>query len=391
MKGSIKCRSRGSFTITLNLPCGLDGKRRREYITFRGTRKEAEAAMARRIAEIEDGKATTTVTRITVAQFMAQWLEHKRGKGDLAAATIWRYEDISRRFIVPTLGHIPIRKLGAKHIEDALASWRKADHGTTKGRPLSPTTVHHIFNTLRAAMSKADQWEVIARNPCRGVDPVKRAPKRISAIDETEALSLIDKLDGSQLRVPVLVAVMTGLRRGELLALRWSNVDLDRGVLHVERATDMRRGASPATFKAPKTERGRRTIPLAKQAITALRTYRSEQLKVRLQIGPEYNALDLVFPNIHGEPWHPELFSTAFARAMKRLGVKVTFHGLRHSYASILLRAGVTMKVASEALGHANIGITADTYTHVLGDLQQEAANRLASAFDAADQLRKSS
>ena len=207
------------------------------------------------------------------------------------------------------------------------------------------------------------------------------------AIDEAQALGLVEALAGDPLECPTLLALMTGPRRGELLGLRWSDVDLETAVLRVCRSLEVV-GLHDLRFKQPKTAKSVRTVALSPQAVSTLKRHRAAQVQWMMRHRDIWVDDDLIFPFLDGTPWHPKRFSAAFFRRMKRLGVNVSFHGLRHSYASILLRAGTPLKVAFEALGHSSVAITADTYTHVLGELKRDASDRLGAAFERAAQKK---
>lgn len=177
---------------------------------------------------------------------------------------------------------------------------------------------------------------------------------------------------------------MTGLRRGEILGLAWSDVDLEAGRVRVRRSLEQLR-AGECAFKEPKTAKSRRVASLPREAVEILRIHRARQNALKLACGGNYNAGDLVFPEPStGEAWGPDRFSRTFSRCAKRLGVNITFHGMRHSFATVALRAGVDLKVVSTMLGHATIGVTANIYQHVADDLQRVAADRVSEAFAAA-------
>jgi len=380
MRGHVKKRGKDSYTVWIELP-RLDGKRRRETLTVRGSRKEADAKLAKRIVEIEAG-IVGTGSDTTVRQFMATWIARKR-ESDLAYSTVDRYAQIVERFIDPILGKLIMTKLRPLHIEGAVAAWRRMPHAKDKKRCISQRTVHHIYSVLRTALNQAQRWSVIDRNPCANVERVAKGRSTGKAIDETQALRLIERLRGDPLEFPTLLALMTGLRRGELLALRWSDVDLEKGALRVCRSLEVV-GLDELRFKEPKTAKSVRTVALPSQAVAALKRHRAIQREHIMRYRDVYVDQDMIFPAVDGLPWHPKRFSAAFFRRMKALEVDVSFHGLRHSYASILLRAGTPLKIASEALGHTSVAITADLYTHVLGGLQRDAADRLGSVFEAA-------
>jgi integrase len=176
--------------------------------------------------------------------------------------------------------------------------------------------------------------------------------------------------------MPVMLAVTTGLRRGELLGLRWSNVDLATGTITVVQSLEQTKDG--LRFKSPKTHRSRRSIALPTITVEALRSHRAKQAEERLALGPAYDDHDLVCPRPGGSPWPPDVFSTTFAAMLRRSNLKpIRFHDLRHSHATHLLKAGIHPKVVSERLGHSKVGITLDTYSHVLPGIQEEAIRRL--------------
>jgi integrase len=224
----------------------------------------------------------------------------------------------------------------------------------------------------------------------------RMAPKKghsdISALDETQILVLLEYLDRTLVGPVTRLAIYTGMRRGELLGLTWDAVDLERRVLHVRQSIEVTGSGKTRSvrFKAPKTEKSRRDIALTAGAIELLRSHHAEQSELRVFLGGPFGDERLVFPNPRTrEPWKPDTFSNEFLRAVKGSKLpKVTFHGLRHSYASISLRAGTPLKVVSEMLGHTTTAITADLYTHVLGDLKAEAADRLDAIFNDAERRR---
>jgi integrase len=196
------------------------------------------------------------------------------------------------------------------------------------------------------------------------------------ALDEDETASLLSLLGETRLFIPVMVAVTTGLRRGEILGLRWSNVDLAAGIITVVQSLEQTKEG--LRFKSPKTHRSRRSVALAAVTVEALRSHRAKQAQERLAVGPAYDDHDLVCPRPGGAPWPPNMFSTAFAAFVRRSPmIPFRFHDLRHSHASHLLKAGIHPKVVSERLGHSNVGITLDTYSHVLPGIQEDAAQKI--------------
>jgi len=172
------------------------------------------------------------------------------------------------------------------------------------------------------------------------------------------------------------------VRRGELLALAWPDVDLEEGRLAIRRTVE--ESSAGVAFKEPKTARGARTIDLPAITVEALREHRKAQCKTRLRVGSGFNSHDLVFPGADGEPWWPSNFARASRQVIKKAGLECRIHDLRHTHATMLLRQGVHPKVVQERLGHASIGITLDTYSHVMPGMQEEAAEKIDAGLRAA-------
>jgi integrase len=229
---------------------------------------------------------------------------------------------------------------------------------------------------------------MLARNPADAVDLPKARRREMRVLDETATAALLSVAKGTSLYVPVLVAVSTGLRRGELLGLKWQDVDLDGGALSVVRV--LAEAGGELTFKEPKTAKSRRLVSLGPTVVDVLRQHRREQVEARLQFGAAFNPEGLVFATADGEPLTPSTFSVAFRRLAGRAGFAgLRLHDLRHTHATQLAGAGVLPKVISERLGHASIGITMDLYAHVMPGMQEDAVARhdavLAQALAAAE------
>ena len=204
------------------------------------------------------------------------------------------------------------------------------------------------------------------------------------ALDDAATAKLLRAATGSRLAIPVTLAVATGLRRGEILALRWKDVDLERASLAVRQSLEQTRSRL-CSFKQPKTTKGRRVVALPALAVDALRQHKIEQAKMKLALGGAYEDHDLVCARDDGRPWPPDAFSTAFGGLVRRSEVPaIRFHDLRHTHATQLLRQGVHPKIVSERLGHSTVGITLDVYSHVLPGMQEEAALRTDEALRAA-------
>jgi integrase len=292
--------------------------------------------------------------------------------------------------IRPALGSYPLPKLAPLHIQAfyncALTKGRKDGKGG-----LSAQSVLHFHRLLHKAFAQAVKWQLLARNPVEAAEPPRAQRQEMRALDEAETANLLSLLSASRLYMPVMLAVTTGLRRGEILGLRWSNADLaTRTVTVVQSLEQTKEGVR---LKSPKTHRGLRSIALPEMVVEALRSHRAKQAEERLALGPAYDDNDLVCPRPGGAPWPPDMFSTAFAAFVRRSRMKAfRFHDLRHTHATQLLKAGVHPKVVSERLGHSAIGITLDTYSHVLPGMQEDAARRIGEVLNSAmDSLKSES
>jgi integrase len=232
-------------------------------------------------------------------------------------------------------------------------------------------------------VTKEELWQLLPRNPADAVEPPRPARKEMAALDEKQTASLLQLARDTPLSIPILLAVTTGLRRGELLALRWEDLDLQAATLAVRRTLEQTHGA--LTFKQPKTPKSRRVVAVPRLTIDALRSHRSEQAKNRLLLGAAYQDDGLICAKPDGRPVDPRSVSHAFAALIRRSGLRrVRFHDRRHSHATQLLAQGIHPKVVSERLGHSTVGITLDVYSHVLPSMQEEAARRIDVALCAA-------
>jgi integrase len=322
-------------------------------------------------------------SRMTVREWLTAWLGAVRE--EVSPKTHERYGEIVDNFLTPELGALPIARLAPVHISAAYTRW--ATEGRRDGKPggLSPQTRRHIHRILRTALARAVEQQLIVRNPADVFK--KRLPKverrELSTLTADQSARLLEALGHSRVYWPVLLALSTGMRRGEILALRWKNVDLERGTLRVVESLEQTK--TGIRFKAPKSGR-HRALTLPAYAVEELRRLKREQAEALLALGVRQTGDTLLCCRADGEPHQPLSLTYEFARFMRRLKElpRVRFHDLRHSHATQLLASGVHPKVASERLGHASIGITLDLYSHVTDTIQSEAAVKLDSAMQVA-------
>jgi integrase len=385
MTGSLKQRSEGSWSIIISL--GKDpvtGKKKQHWSTFRGNKKQAQAELTKLINELNTG-AYIQPSKLTVADYLDRWL-NDYAKSNVSGKTFERYAEILRLQIIPAMGSHPLAKLQPLHIQSyysqALLNGRRDGKGG-----LSPQTVLHHHRVLREALSRAVKWQLLIRNPADAVEPPRPARNEMHAIDETGTAWLLEVARGTRLYLPVLLAVTTGMRRGEFLAIRWSDINLQTGSAAVRRSIEQTN--ETIKFKSPKGRKGR-AIALLPITVDALKMHRHFQDTHKQLLGTAYAAdEDLVCAREDGSIWNPDTFTADFAKLARKAGLKIRLHDLRHSHATQLLGQGIHPKIVSERLGHSTVGITLDIYSHVLPGMQEDAALKMDNVLHRAIQKRQ--
>jgi integrase len=242
---------------------------------------------------------------------------------------------------------------------------------------LSPSTVHHLHATLHKALKDAERLELVARNVCKLVNAPRMAETEIHPLSREDARAFLDVASRERLEALYVVALATGMRQSELLGLRWEDVDLDEGLLRVR--IQLKREDGKWVWKQPKTRRSRRQIALAAPVVEVLRSHRERQEAECAHVGAAWRACDLVFCNTAGGPLFARNLVRSFMLLLEKAAVpRIRFHDLRHTAATLLLSARVNPKVVSEMLGHASVSIALDIYSHVIPDMQQDAAAAMA-------------
>jgi integrase len=365
MRGHIRERSPGHWAIILDLH-SADGRRRRKWHSFAGTKREAQKECARLIAAIEQ-QAYVEPARITVGEYLDRWLASI--KPAVATRTYERYAGLIRNNLTPRLGGHLLRKLQSTDIRQAYAD---AHAGGLSGR-----TVKHMHAVLNQALAQGVADKLLLTNPCA---PIKakhrpRIEKRpVTTITLGEAVKLIAAARERDLHIAFQLGLLCGLRLGEIVALRWKSVDLDRGELSVVATIEASNHGTRE--KEPKSGRTR-AVSMPATLIEELRRYRRTLAEQMLRLGIRLDADHHVMLQADGSRLNPRTLSRRIARLMIDHGSAVRTHGLRHSFATILLAAGEHPKVVSEALGHSTVGITLDTYSHVTPNIQAAAAAKL--------------
>jgi integrase len=370
MRGNITRRGKSSWRLKFDIDKDpVTGERRSRTVTVRGKRQDAEAELARLLNEVHKG-TLVDASKVTIEAYLWGWLDGKHG---LSPVSVERYRDIIARDIVPRLGTIELQKLKPAHVHDWLSGMVKS--GSRKGGPLSARTVRHSYRVLRAALQDAVKLDLLARNVVDAVSPPRLEAGEVEILAANQIAAVLATLVGHRLHPIVSLAVATGMRRGELLALRWSEVDLSTASLRVERSLEETKAG--LRFKCPKTKHGRRTITLPASAVDMLRDHRKAQLELRLQLGMGKHEPDaLVFCNHDGSPISPNYTSKMWRTTICAIPEfpRVSFHSLRHSHASALIAAKIDVVKVSRRLGHSSPVITLGVYAHLFGDGDDGAA-----------------
>jgi len=393
-EGSIYKRGDGRWCAGINLGW-RNGKRHRKW--FYG--KTREAVQQQLTAALRNHQLGFNVApeRQTVGQFLERWLVDCV-EPTTRPRTLDSYSDTVRLHLVPALGKVPLNKLGPQHvlafIKEKLAPRPCPQCGGTgklsrdskepvecracKGKgavQLSPRSVQYMHSVLTRALNRAVKWDLVPRNVCTLVAPPRVPRHRVEPLSPDDARHLLEAVKDQQNEALYSVAMALGLRKGEALGLRWPDIDLDAATLTVCHQLQARRGKH---LTEPKSDRSRRTLPLPEFAVKALRAHRARQFQARLVAGSRWQDTGHVFTTSVGTPMDGSRVSKHFRRALATAGLPhKRFHDLRHTAASLLLAQGVHPRVVMETLGHSQIGVTMNTYSHVLPVLQRDAAEKM--------------
>jgi len=374
-RGHIKQRSPGSWTIVLSLGNNpATGKRRRKWETFRGTKRDAEREKTRLLAEYDRGVPPAT-GKMTVREYLDGWIRDVVTQRN-RPRTVLSYASIVRNHLAPALGNILLQQLQPSDVDRMIAAVR--------GKGLTANTALHVFTVLRKALRDAERRGLVNRNVCRLVDPPKIEPYRVDVPGMDAIASILSEADDTEHGPVLRFMAFTGVRRGEAVALRWKNVDLDRGVVAIVESAQRIPGQGVLS-QPTKSSAGRRGIALDPSTVSMLRQHRARQAEGILRLGGVYEDCDLVFPAPTGPLLNPDRLSRAFRIVADRAGAHgVRLHDLRHAHATGMLTVGSNLKVVQERLGHSNAAFTLQEYGHVGSGLQAEAAGAFASALSEA-------
>jgi integrase len=377
MKGHIRERSPGRWAIVIDLKTGAG--RRRKWHSFKGTKRQAQDECTRLLRELQTGNYVEPM-KLTVGQLlqdrMTQWI----GSGRISPKTGERYRELIDGQINPHIGGKLVQRLRVADIE----AW----HNTLctsglKGRSggVAKLTVRTAHGILAAALRDAVRHGLVPNNVASLQSPPKADGEEVAIITEDQIAELLGKLKGRAIYPEVVVALFTGLRRGELLALKWGHVDLEAKTLHVREA--LQETAAGVSTKQPKTRAGRRDIVLPDVVVDTLREHRKSQLEQRVRLGlGKLSDRDSLFATIDGRLPSPKAFSTRWAYAAAAIGMPgISFHALRHTHASMLIASGLDVVSVAKRLGHANPTVTLRVYSHLFRVADTKAAEIINAAM----------
>ena len=373
-EGSIyRRKSDGRWVGSLSLPDGTRkvfyGKKQSEVIA-----KLDEAANDLRRGMLTVGSNTT------VQEYLENWLENVH-KPVIRLGTYLNYRKQLNNYLIPGLGKIKLHKLTPQQVSAFYS--QKINDG------LAPKTVNNIHGALHKALDNAVKWNILPRNVCDAVTPPRVPRKEQTVLNKQQARILLEEVKAHRLEALLTLAVITGIREGELLALRWQDIDIEDCSLQIKRSVVYLKGYGYVESE-PKTAKGRRMIKLPTFVIDVLIHHRAQQEEQRREAGRAWIDKNLVFTNAQGDFYSASTLRKVFKRFLVSIDLPhMRFHDLRHSAATILLAMKVHPKVVQEILGHSQISVTLDIYSHALPSMQEDVSKQLDSEFGKPPKKRK--
>ena len=369
------CKDGHSWQIIIEQsPCPNTGKRQRVYKSVSGvTKKQAEKIGRDMLADLENDTYLKT-NSITVEKYFMEWYETYIApqKSPTTAAT---YLYNIQSYIFPRFGSLKLQSLTTLEIQ----KWINDLSVTSplRDRPLSPKTIRNLYMNLNAALKRAVILGYIVKNPAANVELPKCRQYKADVYSADELQQLFEVAKGTELEIGIMLLVCLGIRRGELMALTWADIDFEKKLVNIDKNTvKVKKGQS--VTKDPKSESGRRVIEAPDVLINFLRQEKVAYLERRLRYGADYHNRDLVICQSNGKPYEVDYYTHKFQQLLKAHGLKkIRLHDLRHSHATYMLRLGVNVKAMQKRMGHSTFSTTMDTYSHVLDDMGREAADTL--------------
>ncbi len=363
-------RCRGSWQWVLEYGRDSNGQRLQTSKAGFPTKGAAQSALQEAVHTF---MVDVSVSSTTVGEYLETWLQAKHS---LKPTTVALYGDLTKNYLVPHLGEIRLLDLRAHHLDRMY----QATTVGKSGRPLSASTIRRIHGVLRSALNTAVKRRLIPYNPANHIELAAENNRRVKPWTTEECQGFLARSADDRLTDLYRLMIVTGMRRGETVGLRWEDVDLDDECLFViQQITDVN---GHSVVSSPKTKRGQRLVQLDPDTVEALHRHREAQNLERLAWGAAWNDAGMVFTREDGRALRPEYVTRHFQDLTEKVGLRpIRLHDLRHTSASLALAAGVDLKVVSERLGHSQLAITADLYTHVNRKLGKAAAQQIADVL----------
>jgi len=356
--------------------CTKTGKRLRKYFTA-PTKKEAERMKNKLISEYSSGSYLETSNK-TVKGWIEEWLD-TFVYPTYSPNTIRSYELVIKGHILPAFGHIKLQELTTLDLQNYYK--KIAVYSPVSKRSIEPKTIRNVNMVMMAALSRAEKLELVRKNVARAVELPKQKKYVAEVYDREEIARLLAVAKGTSMETAINILIFLGLRRGELLALRFSDIDFEKNTVRISKSIHKVKGAF--VEKPPKTDAGHRLLNAPPSLMEVLQKAREKYEREKAELGSKFHDGDFViWRKGNGRPHDPDHFSYQFKQFITTNGFKcIRLHDMRHTNASLLLTLGVSPKVAQKRLGHSNFGITMDTYSHVLDEVEREATDKLEEAL----------
>ena len=368
MRGSIRQKTKDTWQIQIYTGVGPDGKRQRHFETIKGRKGDAQKRLTELLSSLDKGTYMKP-SKTTFEDYLKIWLD-EYARNSISPRGFERYKGIIEKSVIPDMGKIILTQLKPEHIQ--------RHYTALQDKGLSPGTVKYHHAVIHKALQTAVKRGLIIRNPADSVDVPRKGHNEMQIWNEYEVNQFLEAAKNSQYYALFYIALFTGMRRGELLGLRWSDIDFLFCQLSVNRTLHQLKNGT-YIYTQPKSAKSKRTIALSPSAMVTLNNHKDKQEAIYKALGKPLTENELVFCTAEGKPFRPNTITRAWSELAKKAGVTVIrLHDARHTHASLMLKQGIHPKIVQERLGHSTIAMTLDIYSHVTPGLQQAAAQ----AFD---------
>lgn len=366
MQGHVRKRG-NTWSIVIDVGYDENGKRKQKWYSGFKTKKEAEARKTELVYKMNNGEFIDS-KNMTVEDYLYKWLKDY-AEQNVAPKTYKSYKDTIKNHLIPHLGKYKLDKLTPSIIQGFYSYCR---NNTT----LSNTTILYNHKILNQALKHAVQWQLLARNPCEATQPPRKNKYEAKTLNNEEVKMLLDYCKDSTIYTAILIAVTTGMRQAEIAGLRWEDVDLKKKTIYIKNT--LQRIEGKLKPMPTKTHNSKRTVVMLDLLVDHLKKVRKKQLENKLKTVEDCGSFEYVCSWDNGTPMDPHYICKTFRKIIKKINIpQIRFHDLRHTHATLLLKEGIHPKIVSERLGHSQIGITLDLYSHATLNMQKSAVEQL--------------